>query len=183
MTNMTRRGLMVGGAAVALAACDNSVGSQGADTIDRRVTAALDFMYRTYPETQELRDKSAGMLVMPLVGEAGFMVGGSYGEGALQVDGVTVDYYSATQASLGFQIGAQQYAYVLFFLTPDSLRRFRTSPGWDGGAGAEFTGGDVGGALKASTVTSNAAIAFLFAQQGLMAGATVEGTKYTRILR
>ena len=28
-----------------------------------------------------------------------------------------------------------------------------------------------------------AGIAFLFAQQGLMAGATIEGTKYTRILR
>ncbi|MEV8467801.1 lipid-binding SYLF domain-containing protein [Fluviibacterium sp. DFM31] len=182
MINMTRRGLLLGTGAL-LVACDNSVGSKGAQTIDTRVASALAFMYKTYPETMELRDKSVGMLVMPLVGEAGFMVGGSYGEGALQVDGVTVDYYSATQGSVGFQIGAQQYAYVLFFLTPESLRRFRTSPGWDAGAAAEFTGGEIGGALKASTVTSNSAIAFLFAQQGLMAGATIEGTKYTRILR
>ena len=29
----------------------------------------------------------------------------------------------------------------------------------------------------------NAVIAFLFAQQGLMAGATIEGTKFTRITR
>ena len=99
MIQMTRRGLLVGAGAL-VAACDNSVGSTGAQTIDRRVQAALDYMYRTYPETQQIRDKAVGMLVMPLVGEAGFVVGGSYGEGALLVDGVTLDYYSATQASV-----------------------------------------------------------------------------------
>lgn len=178
----TRRGFVIGAAAFA-AACDNSVGSQGADTIDRRVSTTVDYMYKTFPETRRLRDSSFGMLVMPLVGEAGFMVGGSYGEGALVVDGATLDYYSATQGTIGFQIGAQQYAYVLFFMTPEALKRFRTSPGWAAGAAAEFTGGDLSGALSADTATQNAVVAFLFAQQGLMIGATVDGTKYTRILR
>ena len=182
MIQFTRRGVLAGAGAL-LAACDNSVGSSGAEVIDRRVAAALDYMYDTYPETMKLRDKSVGMLVMPLIGEAGFMVGGSYGEGALMVDGVTVDYYSAAQGSVGFQIGAQTFAYVLFFLTPEALRRFRTSPGWAAGAAAEFTGGQTGAALRASTEAQNSVIAFLFARQGLMAGATIEGTKYTRILR
>lgn len=182
MITTTRRGFLAGTAALA-AACDNSVGSNAADVIDRRVVSALDYLYDTYPETIELADKSAGMLVMPLVSEAGFVVGGSYGEGALQIQGVTVDYYSATQASVGFQIGAQSFAYVLFFLTPEALQRFRTSPGWAAGAAAEFTGGSSGAALADSTLTENTVIAFLFARQGLMAGATIEGTKYTRILR
>lgn len=181
MINMTRRGLVLG--AVALAACDTSEGSAGAATIDRRVTNALAFMYANYPETVQLRDKAVGKLVMPMIGQAGFMVGGSYGEGALLIDDVTVDYYSATQASLGFQIGAQQFAYVIFFLTPEALRKFRTSPGWSGGASAELTGGQEGVGLSASTMTQNSSVAFLFARQGLMAGATVQGTKYTRILR
>lgn len=182
MNQFSRRGVLLGTAAL-LAACDNGVGSSGSEVIDRRVANALDFMYRTYPQTIQLKNMSAGMLVMPLVGEAGFMIGGSYGEGALLIEDVTVDYYSATQASVGFQIGAQQYAYVLFFMTPEALKYFRTSPGWAAGAAAEFTGGNVGSALAASTATQNAVIAFLFAQQGLMAGATIEGTKYTRILR
>lgn len=181
MTHFTRRGLVLG--AVALAACDNSPGSQGADVIDNRVRNALDYMYATYPETLQLRDKSVGKLVMPMIGKAGFIVGGSYGEGALLIDDVTVDYYSATQGSIGFQIGAQQYAYVIFFLTSASLRDFRTSPGWSGGAAAEVTGGQDGAGLAASTLARNSAVAFLFARQGLMAGATIEGTKYTRILR
>ncbi len=182
MTKMTRRGLLVGTAAT-LCACQSTAQTDGAAVIDRRVASALDYMYDTYPETIALADKSAGMLVMPLIGEAGFFVGGSYGEGALQINGFTVGYYSAAQGSLGFQIGAQTYAYVLFFLTPEALQRFRTSPGWAAGAAAEFTGGQTGTALTASTATQNSAVAFLFAQQGLMAGATIEGTKYTPIER
>jgi len=182
MITTTRRGAMLGAAAL-VAACDNSVGSAGAETIDRRVQAALDYLFRTYPETTRLRDTASGMLVMPLVGEAGFVVGGSYGEGALIVDGVTVDYYSATQGSVGFQLGAQTFAYVLFFMTPEALRRFRTSPGWAAGAAAEFTAGETAAALRGSTDQQRSVIAVLFARQGLMAGATIEGTKYTRILR
>ncbi|PWR04083.1 twin-arginine translocation pathway signal [Meridianimarinicoccus roseus] len=181
MTQFTRRGLVLG--AVALAACDTSQGSTGAEVIDRRVENALSYMYATYPETLQLRDKAIGKLVMPMIGQAGFIVGGSYGEGALQIDGVTVEYYSATQGSIGFQIGAQQFAYVIFFLTPTALRRFRTSPGWTGGAAAELTGGQNGAGLAANTLTQNSSVAFLFARQGLMAGATIQGTKYTRILR
>lgn len=181
MTQISRRGVLLG--AAALGACDTSPNSAGAATIDRRVTNALDYMYSTYPETLQLRDKAVGKLVMPMIGQAGFIVGGAYGEGALLIDDVTVDYYSHTQGSIGFQIGAQQFAYVIFFLTPVALRRFRTSPGWTGGASAELTGGQDGAGISASTLTQNSSVAFLFARQGLMAGATIQGTKYTRILR
>ncbi len=78
------------------------------------------------------------MLVMPLVTEAGFGLGGSYGRGALRVGGTTVDYYSATQASFGLQIGAQQYAHVLFFMTEEALSEFRRSYGWAAGADLEY---------------------------------------------
>lgn len=183
MITLTRRGAALGLAALSLSACDNSVGSDNWARIDRQVEATLDYMFTNFPETRELAQEANGMLVMPLISEAGFVVGGSYGEGALLIDGVTVDYYSATQASVGFQLGAQQFAYVLFFLTPEALRRFRTSPGWAAGAASEFTAGETGAGLRADTATQNAVVAFLFAQQGLMAGATIEGTKFTRIIR
>ncbi|QDY69032.1 YSC84-related protein [Qingshengfaniella alkalisoli] len=184
MSIFSRRGFMLGAVATGVAACDNSVGSNGAGVIDQRVQATLDYMYRTYPDTRALADNSAGMLVMPLVAEAGFFVGGSYGEGALLVNGVTVDHYSATQASVGLQIGAQQYAHTLFFMSPDALLRFRTSPGWSAGGDIEYVGGDYSGNIKAdSTQSQSAVIALVFAQQGLRVGAALEGTKYTRILR
>lgn len=184
MTDYSRRGiLLAGGSAAFLAACNNSVGSQGPARIDARVNATLDALYNRYPGTQQLRDKSAGILVMPLVTEAGLGLGGAYGRGALRVNGATVDYYSTTRASAGLQIGAQQYAHVLFFMTEDALMNFRRSPGWTAGANVEYAIPEGGETLAAETLTSTSpVIAVIFAQSGLRAGATIEGTKYTRII-
>ncbi|WP_108481957.1 YSC84-related protein [Oceaniglobus ichthyenteri] len=165
------------------AACSNGLGSRGPGTIDARVAQSLSFLYSSYPATRDLRDKAAGQLVMPLVTEAGFGIGGSYGRGALQVNGTTIDYYSATQASVGLQIGAQQYAHVLFFMTNDALYNFRNSPGWAAGADVQYAVNDQAGNLTADTTTSlSPVIAVVFGQAGLIAGATVKGTKYNRII-
>jgi len=184
MTPIPRRGFLVGGAGLlALSACGNGVGSRGADTIDARVDATLNFLYSRYPNTTDLRDKSTGMLVMPLVTKAGLGIGGSYGRGALRVGGVSVDYYSAASGSFGLQIGAQQYAHVLFFMTDGALERFRRSPGWAAGADVEYVLNENGENLSAETTTSlSPVIAVIFGQAGLIAGATLRGTKYTRII-
>ena len=81
------------------AACGNGVGSNGASKIDARVDATLDEMYREFPNTVTLSEKATGMLIMPLVTKVGFGIGGGFGRGVLQVDGVTVDYYSTTKQS------------------------------------------------------------------------------------
>ncbi len=164
-------------------ACANGVGSTGGAAIDARVEATLNYLYNRYPGTQELADKSVGMLVMPLITEAGFGIGGAYGRGALRVGGTTVDYYVQTEASFGLQIGAQQYAHVLFFMTDESLRGFRTSPGWSAGGDIKYAIQNEGDRLSADTLTSlSPVVAVVFGQAGLIAGATVEGTKYTRII-
>lgn len=165
------------------AACGNGVGSNGAATIDARVDATLAEMYSTYPNTIEIGDKSVGMLIMPLVTEAGFGLGGAYGRGALRVNGATVDYYSLVQGSGGLQIGAQQYAHVLFFMTEDALMDFRTSPGWVAGADLEYVISDEGSSIATDTTTAlTPVLAAVFGQAGLRVGATLEGTKYTRII-
>lgn len=183
MNKMTRRSFALGAAALPLAACGNGIGSSGAATIDARVASTLNFMYGRYPGTVDLRSKAAGILVMPLVTEVGLGLGGSYGRGALQIQGSTVDYYSAASGSAGLQIGAQQYSHVLFFMTPEALMSFRTSDGWAAGADVEYALNDQGEVLRAETLTSlSPVIAVVFAQAGLRVGATLEGTKYTRII-
>jgi lipid-binding SYLF domain-containing protein len=120
---------------------------------------------------------------MPLVTKAGLFVGGAYGEGALRINNATVDYYSATQGSFGLQIGAQQYAHALFFITEEALGDFRRSAGWSAGADLEYAIKDKGGNLTAETITSlDPVIAVVFGQAGLLVGASLEGTKYTRII-
>lgn len=182
---LTRRGFTLGAvtALTVTAACGNGVGSDGAATIDARVASTLTQMYSEYPNTVALSEKATGLLVMPLVTEAGFGLGGAYGRGALLVNGVTVDYYSTVKGSAGFQIGAQQYAHVLFFMTEDALASFRRSAGWAAGADLEYVISDQGDSVAADTNTLRSPVlAAVFGQAGLRIGATLEGTKYTRII-
>ena len=184
MTRFPRRAVLAGAAAsLALTACGNGIGSPGAENIDARADATLGYLDSNFPGTRDLRDKSVGMLVMPLITEASFGFGGSYGRGALRVNDISVDYYSATQASFGIQAGAQQYAHVLYFMTEEALADFRASSGWAAGADIEYAVNDRGGNLSAETTTVLApVIAVIFGQAGLIAGASVEGTKYSRII-
>lgn len=184
-TGLSRRAFAFGAVAAigGLAACGNGIGSNGAGVIDSRVQMTLDQMYSTYPNTRNLAEKSSGMLVMPLITEAGFGFGGSYGRGALMINNVTVDYYSATQLTGGLQIGAQQYAHVLFFMTDAALADFRRSPGWAVGGEVEYVISDKGEGVSADSNTAlTPVIAAVFARAGLLLGATLQGTKYTRII-
>ncbi|WP_299280689.1 YSC84-related protein [uncultured Tateyamaria sp.] len=166
-----------------LAACGNGVGGQGSNIIDARVSATLDEMYRAYPNTRNLAQKANGILVMPLVTEAGLGFGGAYGRGALLIDEITVDYYSVVKGSGGLQIGAQQFAHVLFFMTEEALLKFRRSPGWAAGGDVEYVFSDQGDGVAADTTTAlSPVLAAVFARAGLRLGATLEGTKYTRII-
>lgn len=184
MNSLTRRSfLLATGSTVTLAACGNGIGSNGAATIDARVDAEVKYLHDQFPGTDELTRKAQGVLYMPLITQAGFMVGGAYGRGALRINGATVDYYSAAQASFGFQIGAQQYAHALFFMTQPALQDFRSSPGWSAGADVTYALSDKGGNAGISTTTEMApVVAIVFGQAGLIAGASLQGSKYTRII-
>jgi lipid-binding SYLF domain-containing protein len=181
-TGLSRRGLLVGAAAAMLTGCANGVGSNGAAQVDARVDATQQFLFSRYPGTEQLAQDAAGVLYMPLVTEAGFGFGGSYGRGALRIGGATVDYYSATKATVGFQIGAQQYAHALFFMTPEALEEFRRSPGWAASAEVRYATPEQGASIGKETTELDPVIALIFGQQGLIAGATLGGVKYTRII-
>lgn len=185
MSILSRRGFTLGalGAAGLTAACGNGIGSRAPETIDARVDTTLNYLFSNYPNTQALAEKANGMLIMPLVTEAGLGLGGGYGRGALRINNSTVDYYSATKGSIGLQIGAQQFAHVLFFMTESALSRFRRSSGWAAGADIEYVFKDTAENLRAETTTSTTpVIAVVFGQAGLLAGISLEGMKYTRII-
>lgn len=184
MTNLTRRTFAFSGlaGAFALAGCDNRRRNSGVERIDARVDATLAQMYADYPKTRSIAARSTGMLVMPLITEAGLGFGGGFGRGALRIGGVTVEYYTATKANFGLQIGANQYAHVLFFMTEDALKDFRDSEGWS--AGADIDAAFLGGGETLSTDTATAmspVVGIIFGQAGVRLGATLEGTKYSRM--
>jgi lipid-binding SYLF domain-containing protein len=179
---MTRRGAILGAGALVLAGCNNGIGSNGGAQIDARVEATQGFLFSRYPGTQDLANRASGVLYMPLMTEAGFGIGGAFGRGALRIGGATVDYYSAAKGSFGLQIGAQQYAHALFFMTPEALEGFRRSSGWAAGADVRYATPEQGASIGKETTELDPVIALVFGQQGLIAGATLSGVKYTRII-
>lgn len=181
---MSRRTLLVGGAALlALGACTNAVGTNGAAQLDARVDETHQYLISAYPAAAPVVQNARGVLYMPLMTEAALGFGGAYGQGALRIGGQTVDYYSATRATVGLQAGAQQYAHVLIFQTDEALAAFRGAPGWVAGAGAFYAMPDGGMAIGADTFSAQfPVVAMIFGQSGLMAGASIEGTKYNRVI-
>lgn len=142
----------------------------------------LDRLYASTPGSRELVAKARGVLVFPRVISAGLVIGGAYGEGVLHEHGRVEGYYRTTTGSVGWQIGAQSRAIVILFQTEDALQKFKASKGWSGGVDASvavLTAG-ANGALDASASQAPTA-AFIMTNAGLMAGATLQGTKITRI--
>ena len=183
-SSISRRGFLVAGGAAGLltAACGNGVGTNGAAQIDARVDATQNYLFSRYPGTRDLASRAVGILYMPLMTEAGFVWGGAYGRGALRINGVTVDYYSSTKATFGAQIGAQQYGHALFFMTEPALTEFRRSAGWAASADLRYATPEMGGSIGKATTEADPVVALIFGQQGLIAGATLAGSKYTRII-
>ncbi|SMO63627.1 Las17-binding protein actin regulator [Paracoccus laeviglucosivorans] len=180
---ISRRSLLLAGAVAGLAACTNAVGQNASSRLDARVDATRNYLLQMYPGVAGMVQSAKGVLYMPLMTEAGFGFGGAYGQGALRINDVTVDYYSAAQASVGFQIGAQQYAHVLIFQTDAALADFRRAPGWVAEADAYYALPSRGLALGTDTISAQQpVVAMIFGQSGLMAGASIAGTKYTRVI-
>lgn len=180
----TRRSLLAGFALLiagtAITACSTT--SDERDDLHARAVASRDELFRTVPAARELASKSAGVLVFPSVTQAGFVVGGQYGQGVLFKNGVATGYYNIAGGSFGLQIGAQSFSQVYMFTTPEALKTFEETKGLEVGAGLDFAVADVGtsGEISSSTLQKPVVI-WVFGQQGLMAGVTVEGQKITQL--
>ncbi|WP_261523505.1 BPSL1445 family SYLF domain-containing lipoprotein [Burkholderia multivorans] len=150
--------------------------------IDSSVDATLSRLYSTVKGSRELVAKSRGVLVFPNVLQAGFIVGGQSGNGALRVGGSTVGYYNTSSLSVGLQAGAQSKAIVFLFMTQQALDEFRNSDGWAAGAGASVALVKMGanGAVDTNTATAPVQVIVL-TNAGLMGDVSINGTKVTKL--
>jgi lipid-binding SYLF domain-containing protein len=150
--------------------------------INAGVKAAMDRFKKQVKGSTAYLKGAKGVLVMPSITKAGFVVGGKYGQGALLVGGKTVDYYSLAEGSVGWQIGAEKYDMLILFMTDEVLKKFRIGKNWEAGVDAEVTLIDVGKEATVETLRSQHPIAgFVFDQKGLMGGVSVKGAKFTKI--
>jgi lipid-binding SYLF domain-containing protein len=149
--------------------------------IDVSVDVSLERFYKI-EGGKEFSQSAEGLLVLPNVVKAGFVVGGEYGEGALRVGGVTVDYYNIAAGSFGLQIGAQKKDIIIVFMTKESLQKFRESRGWEAGVDGNIALINIGAGERIDTTTvRDPIVAFVLDVKGLMADISLKGSKFTKL--
>lgn len=160
----------------------NSSDAATSKEIDVSVDVAMDRFHEEVHGSKNLVKKSKGILVFPKVYKAGFGIGGEYGEGALRIDGKTVDYYNTAAASIGFQLGAQVKTVILVFMNENTLKDFRNSDGWEAGVDGSVALITVGmGDSLDTTNVKDPILGFILGQKGLMYNLTLEGSKFTKM--
>ena len=176
--------LMFATAAIVSMSAMNLASAATAEDLDKDSRQALQTLYKTEPLAERLSRTAKAVLVFPNIVKAGLVFGGSYGEGALIEGSTVVDYYNSVTGSWGLQAGAQSYGYAVFLMTDKAIRYIKETKGWEIGVGPTVVAVDEGVAKNLSTSSlQDDAYAFIFSQQGLMAGVSIEGTKISRINR
>lgn len=154
-----------------------------ASEINAAAKEALAKLYAKIPDAKAYGAKAKGMLIFPQVTKAGLIIGGTTGDGVLMVGGQPVDYYSRASGSIGLQAGYEEHSEVIMFTTDEALTKFKTGSGWEVGVDAAVTVVDTGGAgsFTADDLKENPVVAFIFGQEGLMGGISLEGAKVSKI--
>jgi lipid-binding SYLF domain-containing protein len=160
----------------------NLVFSASKAEIDAEIDEALEFLYKESPAAKTLAAKSKGILVFPTIVKAGWILGGSYGEGALLTNGKKIQYYNNISGSLGFQFGIEKRSEIIMFLEQSALEDFKKNNGWDGGADGSVAIASFGAGMDVTAENiKDPIISFIFSPKGLMVNASLEGTKISKI--
>jgi lipid-binding SYLF domain-containing protein len=133
---------------------------------------------------QDLIDKAECVIVYPSVLKAAFVVGGSYGRGAMVCrsgEHFTGPWSAPTMmalegASFGFQLGGQATDFVLLVMNPRGARSILSSKVKLGGDASAAAGPKGRNAEAATDVTMRAEILTYSRARGLFAGISLAGS-------
>ena len=183
---LTRRSLTAAALGLITAAGPLAISTAHADDrqhLLERARGALQKLLQEEPRSRMFDHRCRAVLVFPSILKAGFVFGGETGNGVLlSPAGAPLGYFNLTGGSWGLQIGGQDFAYALFFMTDSSLSYLRRSDGFAVGTGPSIVVINAGAAAEAdSTTITHDVYAFPFNEKGLMADLTLQGTKITQI--
>jgi lipid-binding SYLF domain-containing protein len=179
MTKYLRLILMVPLWLLAAACSTQTSPSSGDPELDAKARTALQQLFDTEPKAKELQYHAKAVLVFPDVVKAGFIVGAQGGKGVmLSPDGKVVGYYTIRAVSYGLQAGGQTFSQAMFLMTDSAISYLDSSDGWSIGMGPSVVVLDAGKAKEMTTTTLKSDVyAFIYGQQGLMAGMGLQGQR------
>jgi SH3 domain-containing YSC84-like protein 1 len=155
-----------------------------ADRLDNCGTVLKEILDIPDDIPQDLLDKAECVIIYPSVLKAAFVIGGSYGRGAMTCR--TGEHYTGPWSaptmmaleggSIGFQIGGQATDFVLLVMNARGARSILSSK-VKLGADASVAAGPKGRTANASTdVTLRAEVLSYSRARGLFAGISLEGS-------
>jgi len=130
---------------------------------------------------RDLAKKAKGMLIMPQMLRAAFIVGGSGGSGVLVARDAKGNqwrgpaFYTLGGASFGFQAGADAAEVVILAMTERGVTKL-LSPQVKLGADISVAAGPVGGGAAAGTAGISADLLAFSISKGLYGGFSVDGS-------
>ncbi len=154
-------------------------------------------MFREIPAVAKFFNNSYGYAVFPIIGKAGYVVGGSYGKGQVYLGDKITGRSEIFEGSIGFQIGAQAFSQIIFFQDRRAYSDFISgnfefdvtaqAVAVTAGVGAQAgtTGASAGASagprsgIQAETQYVKGMSTFVHAKGGFMAEASVGGQKFT----
>ena len=192
-TNMVKTFKLVpGGVAVMAFMCGflfNSLSGYADDAMDARhvieeAVIAVERVrgeHRPAEQLTGLLQKTRGVLVIPSYYKAGFIIGGSYGDGVLlkkNRDDTFGDpaFYRMTSGSIGLQAGMQSAEIMFMILTEKGMQAILDDE-FKIGANVGLSIGAIGAGAEAATTTNvgNDIVAYSL-NTGLFAGGSLEGS-------
>ncbi len=171
--------------AVACSTQQTSSSGGGDPALEAKARTALQKLNDTTPKSKELQTRAKAVLVFPDIVKAGLIVGAQGGNGVMfDADGKVLGYYNATALSYGLQAGVQSFSEAMYFMTDSATSYLAGSDGWSVGMGPSIVVVDEGMGKSMTTTTLKSDVyAFIFGQQGLMAGMGLQGQKITKLNR
>ena len=160
-----------------------SVAKSSAKSLDHDANMAINKFIDETPGGDPFLVNAKAFLVFPDVKEGGFFIGGKYGEGVLRHKRKTLGYYEIISASVGFQMGAQEYSLIIAFTNDAALEKFlMDGDEWESDVDGKITVAEWNSKEELDDVEfSDSMVAFVFDSKGMMGSFTMEGTKFKKI--
>ncbi len=159
-----------------------SIKDKSASEIESDANSALGKFYKEVAGSKAYLKKVKGYVVFKDVVEAGFFIGGKYGEGVLRIGDKSQGYYSITSASAGFLAGGAQYSLVIAFTTDAALKKFIHDDDWENEIDVNMAMATWNSEEELDDIDFGTdMIGFVFDSKGLLGNFTLEGTRFEKI--
>ena len=89
-----------------------------------RADEALSNMLEESSKLETFKSKAYAYVIFPKVTKAGIGIGGAAGRGIVYQDGNAIGSSKLKQASIGLQLGGQQYSEAIFFKDKEAFDKF-----------------------------------------------------------